>query len=78
MTATLFAELFILSLGTQMDAALIKEFCTFTKVALCVEYVLEMTFVIAVLSIDIRRVEVSKSLVVVVVYFWVIYNDFFD
>lgn len=59
MTATLFAELFILSLGTQMDAALIKEFCTFTKVALCVEYVLEMTFIIAVLSIDIRRVELA-------------------
>lgn len=60
MTATLIAELFILSLGTQMDTALIKEFCTFTKVALCVEYVLEMTFVIAVLSIDIRRVEVNN------------------
>ncbi|CAO3651099.1 unnamed protein product [Mucor hiemalis] len=59
MTATLIAELFILSLGTQMDTALIKEFCTFTKVALCVEYVLEMTFVIAVLSIDIRRVELA-------------------
>jgi hypothetical protein len=43
-----------------MDTALIKEFCRFTKVALCVDYVLEMTFVIAVLSIDIKRVEVKK------------------
>lgn len=62
MTATLIAELFILSIGTQMDTALIKEFCRFTKVALCVDYVLEMTFVIAVLSIDIKRVEVTKDI----------------
>lgn len=60
MTMTLMAELFILTLGTQMDTALIKEFCMFTKVALCVDYLLEMTFVIAVLSIDIKRVEVRK------------------
>lgn len=58
MTATLVAELIILSLGGYMDNALIKEFCMFTKVALCVDYLLEMTFVIAVLSIDIKRVEV--------------------
>lgn len=61
MTATLLAELIILSLGGYMDDALIKEFCMFTKVALCVDYVLEMTFVIAVLSIDIKRVEVNKK-----------------
>lgn len=61
MTATLLAELIILSLGGYMDNALIKEFCMFTKVALCVDYVLEMTFVIAVLSIDIKRVEVNKK-----------------
>lgn len=60
MTATLVAELIILSLGGYMDNALIKEFCMFLKVALCVDYVLEMTFVIAVLSIDIKRVEVKN------------------
>ncbi|KAG2197938.1 hypothetical protein INT47_002965 [Mucor saturninus] len=59
MTATLVAELIILSLGGYMDNALIKEFCMFTKVALCVDYLLEMTFVIAVLSIDIKRVELA-------------------
>lgn len=68
MTMTLMAELFILTLGTQMDTALIKEFCMFTKVALCVDYLLEMTFVIAVLSIDIKRVEVRK--VIFRIFFW--------
>jgi hypothetical protein len=48
-----------LGLGIQMDTALIREFCMFTKVALLVDYVLEMTFVIAILSIDIKRVEVT-------------------
>lgn len=64
MTATLIAELIILSLGGYMDNLLIKEFCMFTKVALCVDYILEMTFVIAVLSIDIKRVEVKKELII--------------
>ncbi|KAG2237230.1 hypothetical protein INT48_006634 [Thamnidium elegans] len=59
MTATLAAELIILTLGGYMDNALIKEFCMFTKVALCVDYILEMTFIIAVLSIDIKRVELA-------------------
>lgn len=59
MTATLAAELIILTLGGYMNNELIKEFCLFTKVALCVDYILEMTFIIAVLSIDIRRVEVT-------------------
>ncbi|KAL7319604.1 hypothetical protein PS15m_002727 [Mucor circinelloides] len=59
MTATLIAELLILTVGTHMDSDLVKEFCTFAKVALIVDYVLELTFVIAVLSIDIKRVELA-------------------
>ncbi|KAI8638930.1 hypothetical protein BD408DRAFT_446431 [Parasitella parasitica] len=59
MTATLIAELLILSVGTHMDTDLVTEFCTFAKVALIVDYILEMTFVIAVLSIDIKRVELA-------------------
>jgi hypothetical protein len=58
MTATLIAELLILTVGTYMDTDLVKEFCMFAKVAVIVDYILEMTFVIAVLSIDIKRVEV--------------------
>ncbi|KAI9487213.1 MAG: hypothetical protein EXX96DRAFT_497661 [Benjaminiella poitrasii] len=59
MTATLTAELLILHVGSQMDADLIKEFCVFAKVALLVDYLLEMTFTIAILSIDIKRVELA-------------------
>ncbi|CEP11845.1 hypothetical protein [Parasitella parasitica] len=59
MTATLIAELLILSVGAHMDTDLVREFCTFAKVALIVDYILEMTFVIAVLSIDIKRVELA-------------------
>lgn len=59
MTATLMAELLILTVGTAMDIVVIKELCLFLKVALVVDYVLEMTFVIAVLSIDIKRLEVT-------------------
>lgn len=61
MIGTLTAELLILSVGNYMDANLIKEFCTFAKVALLVDYVLQLTFVIAILSIDIKRVEVKKK-----------------
>jgi hypothetical protein len=60
MTATLLAELMILSVGTAMNIPMIKQFCLFVKVALIVDYLLEMTFVIAVLSIDIKRVEVNS------------------
>ncbi|KAI8992473.1 sterol-sensing domain of SREBP cleavage-activation-domain-containing protein [Pilobolus umbonatus] len=60
MTATLIAELLILSVGTTMDVQLIKEFCMFVQLALLVDFILEMTFVIAILSIDIKRVEVKN------------------
>ncbi|KAI9033619.1 hypothetical protein CLU79DRAFT_724609 [Phycomyces nitens] len=59
MTATLVAEMLILSIGTAMDHTLIKEFCLFTKIALLVDYVLQFTFFLAMLSIDIRRVELA-------------------
>ncbi|CAO3697643.1 unnamed protein product [Rhizopus stolonifer] len=59
MTTTLIAELVIITVGTAMDIVIIKEFCLFVKIALVVDYILEMTFVIAVLSIDIKRVEAT-------------------
>lgn len=52
----------IITVGTAMDIMIIKEFCLFVKIALIVDYILEMTFVIAVLSIDIKRVEASIDL----------------
>ncbi|KAI8086590.1 uncharacterized protein BX664DRAFT_336249 [Halteromyces radiatus] len=59
MTAMLFAEILILSLGCAMDSVLVQEFCLFGKVALLVDYILEFTFFIAVLSIDVKRVELT-------------------
>ncbi|KAI8332927.1 hypothetical protein BC941DRAFT_516682 [Chlamydoabsidia padenii] len=59
MTAMLFAEIFILSIGGAMDSVLVQEFCLFGKVALLVDYALEFTFFIAVLSIDVKRVELA-------------------
>jgi hypothetical protein len=61
MIGTLIAEVLILSVGNYMDTALVKEFCTFAKVALLVDYILQLTFVIAILSIHIKRVEVRKK-----------------
>ncbi|KAI9317971.1 sterol-sensing domain of SREBP cleavage-activation-domain-containing protein [Dichotomocladium elegans] len=59
MLGTLGAELVILGIGRAMDVTIIKQFCLFAQVALVVEYCLDMTFFIAVLSIDINRAELS-------------------
>jgi hypothetical protein len=59
MTTTLVAELLILNIGKAIDSDVIKEFCLFSEVALVVDYFLGMTFVISILSIDIKRVEVT-------------------
>ncbi|KAI8876885.1 WD40 repeat-like protein [Backusella circina FSU 941] len=59
MTTTLIAELLILNIGKAMDSDVIKEFCLFSEVALIVDYFLGMTFVISILSIDIKRVELT-------------------
>jgi hypothetical protein len=58
MTATLIAELLILRVGAYMESDLIKEFCTFIQVAITVEFFLNSTFIVPVLFLDIKRVEV--------------------
>lgn len=40
----------------------IREFCVFACVALIVDYLLHMTFFLAVLSVDVRRLELQDSL----------------
>ncbi|ORX54057.1 hypothetical protein DM01DRAFT_1407570 [Hesseltinella vesiculosa] len=57
MTTMLLAELVILSIGSAMESPMIQEFCLYSKTVLLVDYVLQLTFFTAVLSIDIRRVE---------------------
>lgn len=58
-TATLLAELSILAIGTGTGLQAVKEFCQFTAIALVIDYMLQLTFFVSVLSVDIRRVEVS-------------------
>ncbi|KAG0169849.1 hypothetical protein DFQ28_011344 [Apophysomyces sp. BC1034] len=59
MTATLVAELIILSIGSAIDNPLIQEFCLFAKTLLLVEYFFQLTFFTAILAIDIKRVELA-------------------
>ena len=58
-TSTLLAELAILAVGTGTGLQAVKEFCQFTAIALVIDYALQLTFFVSVLSVDIRRVEVS-------------------
>lgn len=62
MSGTLVAELIILEIGRAMDVPTIKQFCLFAQTALIVEYVLDMTFFIAILAIDVNRAEVKRNL----------------
>ncbi|KAI9494157.1 hypothetical protein BDB00DRAFT_928441 [Zychaea mexicana] len=59
MTATLAAELAILAIGDAMHNPLVSDFCLFARVALLVGYVLEMTFFMAVLAINVKCVELT-------------------
>ncbi|KAI8138418.1 WD40-repeat-containing domain protein [Fennellomyces sp. T-0311] len=59
MTTMLVAELAILAIGDAMHISLVSDFCRFARVALLVGYVLEMTFFIAVLSINVKCVELT-------------------
>ncbi|KAI8391181.1 uncharacterized protein BYT42DRAFT_555932 [Radiomyces spectabilis] len=59
MMATLIAEMGILAIGGSMEKPLVKEFCFFAKLLLLVEYALQMTFFVAILTIDVKRVELA-------------------
>lgn len=60
-TATLLAELAILAVGTGTGLQAVREYCQFIGIALIIDYVLQLTFFVSVLSVDIRRVEVSLT-----------------
>lgn len=56
-TKNLFTRLFVLFIiSTAID--LVQEFCIFTSVAIIIDYLLQMSFFITTLSIDLRRLEV--------------------
>ncbi|CAG8556671.1 1743_t:CDS:2, partial [Ambispora leptoticha] len=52
-------ELLILLICSATSIDSVQEFCVFTLVAVIVDYILQMTFFITTLSIDIRRLELS-------------------
>ncbi|KAF9171431.1 hypothetical protein BGX21_008199 [Mortierella sp. AD011] len=58
-TLTLVAELCLLVIGAMTTIPAVQEFCTFAIAAVLMDYVLQMTFFITVISIDIRRLELS-------------------
>ncbi|KAI8600321.1 sterol-sensing domain of SREBP cleavage-activation-domain-containing protein [Dissophora ornata] len=58
-TMTLLAELCLLIIGAMTTIPAVQEFCTFAIAAVIMDYLLQMTFFITVISIDIRRLELS-------------------
>ncbi|KAF9204296.1 hypothetical protein BGZ49_005451 [Haplosporangium sp. Z 27] len=58
-TLTLVAELCLLVVGAMTTIPAVQEFCTFAIAAVVMDYALQMTFFITVISIDIRRLELS-------------------
>lgn len=59
MTSTLIGELMVLAIGNSTNVRNVQTFCTFTSIALVIAYILNLTFFVAILSIDIRRAEVA-------------------
>ncbi|KAG0002830.1 hypothetical protein BGZ65_002289 [Modicella reniformis] len=58
-TLTLVSELCLLVVGAMTTIPAVQEFCTFAIAAVIMDYLLQMTFFITVISIDIRRLELS-------------------
>ncbi|KAF9333418.1 hypothetical protein BG006_003658 [Podila minutissima] len=58
-TMTLIAELCLLIVGAMTTIPAVQEFCTFAIAAVIMDYLLQMSFFITVISIDIRRLELS-------------------
>jgi len=61
MTKTLFTGFFLLLICSATSINSVQEFCIFTSVAMIIDYLLQMSFFITTLSIDLRRLEVLES-----------------
>ncbi|KAI9275775.1 hypothetical protein BDA99DRAFT_496435 [Phascolomyces articulosus] len=59
MTATLIAEWLILAIGDAMRIPIVSDFCLFARLALFIGYLLEMTFFMAVLAMNVKCVELT-------------------
>lgn len=65
MTCTLLGELIVLGTGSAIKTTHVRSFCIFASLALVVAYLLNLTFFMAVLSIDIKRGEVKRFLTLI-------------
>jgi hypothetical protein len=66
-TKNLFTRLFVLFIiSTVID--LVQEFCIFTSVAIVIDYLLQMSFFVTTLSIDLRRLEVVICRLIIIFY----------
>jgi len=59
MTKRLCVELILLLICAAISVDSVQEFCLFTSLSVVIEYILQMTFFVATLSIDIQRLEVN-------------------
>ena len=55
-------DLIMLVIIARISVPAVHEFCLFAGVALLVDFILHMTFFLAVLSVDVRRLELQDSL----------------
>ena len=55
-------DLIILVIIARFSVPAVHEFCLFAGVALLVDFILHLTFFLAVLSVDVRRLELQDSL----------------
>ncbi|KAJ3050879.1 hypothetical protein HK097_008144 [Rhizophlyctis rosea] len=60
MLATLGWEMAFLLLGSSIDIPALQEFCLFGAVSIVIDYFMQITFFATILSIDIRRLELSE------------------
>ncbi|CAG8570609.1 335_t:CDS:2, partial [Cetraspora pellucida] len=60
-TKTLIIWLLLLLICSAINIESIQEFCIFTSIAMIIDYMLQMSFFIATLSIDLERLELEMS-----------------
>lgn len=61
-TVAVGTDLALLCIIGHFSVPAVREFCTFAGVALIMDFVLHLTYFLAVLSVDVRRLELQDSL----------------
>lgn len=55
-------DLFLLFLFSHISFPAVKEYCAFAAVAITLDFILHLTFFIAVLSVDVNRLELQDTI----------------